>query len=421
MSCGGDDTVTIATRSAAASHVGKVRANNQDSGYAGRGLFIVADGMGGHAGGDVASAIVVNRMREADVEYPSVDDAEFSLASSLVAANQLLGETVYDHPELTGMGTTASALAFVDDRIALAHIGDSRVYRYRDGELAQITKDHTFVQRLVDSGRITPEEALVHPRRSVLMRVLGDVDGSPEIDTEIFEAVPGDRWLLCSDGLSSYVDERDIVGVLERSLDPQSAADALVKITLDHGAPDNVTVVVIDVVDGEPENRRPVTVGSAEKPLDFGPDHNKRTPTTRIPTLLRHPIRTHNEEAHEEFVPEQDDYIRQLIHEDHQREIRRRVAWIAGIILVLGLIFGGGAWAYNWSQSRYYVGEADGVVTIYQGVQQDLGPVKLSHVYEKSNVKVSSLSSYEREQVRDTISAGTLSEAEQVVDRLKHG
>ena len=154
-------------RTAALSHVGKIRANNQDSGYAGTHLFVVADGMGGHAGGDVASAIATKRIAEADEAYHAPVDAEIALQSAMIAANSLLAETVFEHSELTGMGTTVSSLVRVGDQVVIAHIGDSRIYRYRDGELEQVTADHTFVQRLVDSGRITPEEAAVHPRRSV--------------------------------------------------------------------------------------------------------------------------------------------------------------------------------------------------------------------------------------------------------------
>ena len=205
-------------RSAAVSHVGKIRSDNQDSGYAGRHLFVVADGMGGHAGGDVASAIAAKRISEVDKLYTSANDAEFALQSALLAANSLIAETVFDHIELTGMGTTVSGLLRVGNRVALAHIGDSRIYLWRDGKLEQISKDHTFVQRLVDSGRITPEEAAVHPRRAVLMRVLGDVDAAPELDTTVLDTRPGDRWLLCSDGLSSYVTDDKIAAVL--GLDP---------------------------------------------------------------------------------------------------------------------------------------------------------------------------------------------------------
>ncbi|MDF2443514.1 MAG: family protein phosphatase [Subtercola sp.] len=157
--------MALVTESAAVSHVGRVRANNQDSGYAGQSLFAVADGMGGHAGGDVASALALNKLLEIDGEYSSAVDAEFALQEAIVSANAILAEAVYEHPELTGMGTTLSALVRVGHSVALAHIGDSRIYRFRDGKLTQITTDHTFVQRLVDNGRITAEEAKVHPRR----------------------------------------------------------------------------------------------------------------------------------------------------------------------------------------------------------------------------------------------------------------
>ncbi|HEU4807742.1 MAG TPA: Stp1/IreP family PP2C-type Ser/Thr phosphatase, partial [Homoserinimonas sp.] len=233
-------------RSAAVSHVGKIRANNQDSGYAGSNLFVVADGMGGHAGGDVASAIAIKRVVEVDKSFASPHDAEFALQSALLAANSLIAETVFEHPELTGMGTTVSAILRLDGKLAVAHIGDSRIYRFRSGRLEQITADHTFVQRLVDSGRITAEEAAVHPRRSVLMRVLGDVDASPEIDTAVIDTLPGDRWLLCSDGLSSYVSDDKITTALKSIADPDAAAGRLVKDALDQGAPDNVTVVIVD-------------------------------------------------------------------------------------------------------------------------------------------------------------------------------
>ncbi|WP_349814785.1 Stp1/IreP family PP2C-type Ser/Thr phosphatase [Curtobacterium sp. MCJR17_043] len=264
--------------------MGRIRANNQDSGYAGQHLFAVADGMGGHAGGDVASAIAIRRIREVDREFTSAHDAEFALQSALIAANQLITETVFEHQELTGMGTTVSAMIRVGDQLAIAHIGDSRIYRWRDGELQQITSDHTFVQRLVDSGRITPEEAAVHPRRSVLMRVLGDVDAAPEVDTAVMDIRPGDRWLLCSDGLSSYLAEERIRHALASSMDANQVTQRLVKETLDHGAPDNVTVVVLDVTDSEPgeDDDAATTVGSAAAPLTF------EAPTGRKPIRLPH-------------------------------------------------------------------------------------------------------------------------------------
>ena len=278
------------SHSAAASHVGKIRTNNQDSGYAGHTLFVVADGMGGHAGGDVASAIATKRIMEADKGYLSAQDAEFALQAALIAANSQLAETVFEHAELTGMGTTVSAMVVLHDQVAIAHIGDSRIYLLRDNELSQITTDHTFVQRLVDSGRITEAEAMVHPRRSVLMRVLGDVEASPEIDTSILATRAGDRWLICSDGLSGVVSNTGIGNALKSSLDAQAVADRLVKESLDGGAPDNVTIVIVDIGEDVQRQGDPVVVGSASAPLAFG-EEPARTRAPRIPSLRLHPVR----------------------------------------------------------------------------------------------------------------------------------
>jgi protein phosphatase len=404
-------------KSTAVSHVGKIRANNQDSGYAGTQLFVVADGMGGHAGGDVASAIALKRVMEADRQFASAADAEFALQSALSAANTMLAETVFEHPELTGMGTTVSAILRSGSQIAIAHIGDSRIYLLRDGALKQITADHTFVQRLVDSGRITPEEAAVHPRRSVLMRVLGDVDSAPEIDTTVFDVLPGDRWLLCSDGLSSYVSDDKLLHVLSTIPSVKDAADRLVKESLDQGAPDNVTVVIVDI-DETPESASvPVmVVGSAAAPLTFEGESGRRP--LRLPTLLLHPLKS--TQAHEDshFEPESDEYLDELILEDRRRARRRRVAWLVGIALVVVLIATALFVGYRWSQSLYYVGADGQTVAIYRGVQQDLGPISLHSIYSETSVKLDDLPSYTRKTVEDTISASDLDDARAIIKRL---
>jgi len=403
-------------KSAAVSHVGKVRANNQDSGYAGVHLFVVADGMGGHAGGDVASAIAIQRIVTIDRAFHSADEAEQALHAGLTAANGVLAETVFDHTELTGMGTTVSGLVLVGDKVALAHIGDSHIYLLREGELRQITADHTFVQRLVDSGRITEEEAAVHPRRSVLMRVLGDVDATPEIDTEILDTKPGDRWLLCSDGLSSYVSHDKIRAALLAHDQPDDAADKLVKDALDQGAPDNVTIVILDIDgSGSAAHHPPLIVGSAASPLQFDGDPVRKA--MRLPSLLLHPLKsTKGEDSH--FEPESDDYIEELILEDRRRAKRRQITWLVAVILVIGLIAGGLAVGYNWTQSRYFVGEHEGVVAIFRGVQQDVGPISLSTLYRDTDIALDSLSVYSRSTIERTISASNLSDAERIVDQL---
>ncbi|RXZ46244.1 PP2C family protein-serine/threonine phosphatase [Agromyces binzhouensis] len=400
--------------SAAVSHVGRVRASNQDSGYAGRRLFLVADGMGGHAGGDVASAIATRRIADADADYDSTADAAAALESALLSANRNLEETVAEHSELTGMGTTTSAMLVQRDRVVIAHIGDSRVYLFRSGELSQVSTDHTFVQRLVDAGRITAEEAMVHPRRSVLMRVLGDVEASPEIDTMVIDTHPGDRWMLCSDGLSGVVSFDDIHEMLAADAGAKQVADRLVKASLDGGAPDNVTVVVVDIGDPPAPDTPPLIVGSAAAPLAFGtaPEPARR-PGIRLTPFRPHPV----QETH--FEPDSEEFYDELIEEDERRRRRRRIMWGFWIALLIGAIVTVTALGYQWTQTRYYVGEYNGRVAIYQGIQQDLGPISLHRLHSETTVDIADLKAYDQQRVEQTITAGTLEEAARIVDRLE--
>ena len=400
--------------SAAVSHVGRIRSNNQDSGYAGRRLFLVADGMGGHAGGDIASAIATRRISEADADYANAPEAAAALEGALVAANRQLAETVADHSELTGMGTTVSALLLEHDRVVIAHIGDSRIYLLRSGELSQITTDHTFVQRLVDAGRITAEEAMVHPRRSVLMRVLGDVESSPEIDSMVLDTRPGDRWMLCSDGLSGVVSFDELHEQLAADAGAKQVADRLVKASLDGGAPDNVTVVVIDVGDPAAPETPPLVVGSAAAPLAFGAAAEPvRARGIRLPTLRPHPV----QETH--FEPDSADYFDELIEEDARRRRRRRWMWGFWIVLLIAAIVAAFALGYQWTQTRYYVGDSNGRVAIFQGIQQDLGPISLHELHTETTIDVADLRTYDQQRVEQTISAGSFSEAQRIVQRLE--
>ena len=404
--------------SAAGSHVGKVRANNQDSGYAGEHLFVVADGMGGHAGGDVASALAIQSIAHVDQPFETAADAVEALRSALLEANHELAETVFEHPELAGMGTTVSSIVRVGDRLAVAHIGDSRIYRWRAGTLTQVTKDHTFVQRLVDSGRITAEEAAVHPRRSVLMRVLGDVDLTPEIDVEVFDTRPGDRWLICSDGLSGYVTEVRMGEMLDEHPDAAAAIEALIDESLDNGAPDNVTVVIVGVDDSPSSSvGNAVMVGSAAKPLTYSATIAKRS--VRLPSILLHPLTSSTVPADEHFEPESEEYLRELIAEDARRKVRRRITWSVGVLLIASLIVGVLVAGYQWTQSRYFVGVSNGSVAVFQGVQQNIGPFPLSTVYFESDIDIDDLSPFSRERVESTINADDLSDALSIIDRLQ--
>ena len=398
--------------SAAISHTGKVRSNNQDSGYAGSNLFVVADGLGGHAGGDVASSLAISRLEGLDRPYESTAEAERALRDSISDAAVDLIDTVGARPELAGMGTTVSALIMVDDYAVIAHIGDSRIYLYRDGALTQITTDHTFVQRLVDSGRITPEEARYHPRRSVLMRVLGDMDTDPELDTFIMPTQPGDRWLLCSDGLSGVVDDPHTAKALGQGLAPGRTADNLLKQALDGGAPDNVTIVIVDVGGQHPLfSGTPTIVGSASNPV--GVEVPAAAP--RRSSWLHPNRQAANEPTHFEPAPE---FLEELIEEDRRRARRRRIGWIAGVVLVLAIIAGAAWIGYQWTQTRFYVGADEDTVVIYQGVQQNIGPISLSTPYEDTGIPLDSLSEFARATVEQTISANSLSHARQIVSGI---
>ena len=403
--------------SAASSHIGKVRASNQDSGSVGRHLYVVADGMGGHAGGDVASAIAVQHLYALDHPYDSVEAAREELFRSILSAGEELTQAVVEHPELTGMGTTVSAMIRVKSSMVIGHIGDSRIYRLREGVLEQITADHTFVQRLVDSGRITAEEAAVHPRRSVLMRVLGDVDADPDIDTHVIDTQPGDKWLLCSDGLSGYVSERDIAETLLTVDDPELACHKLITQSLSEGAPDNVTVVIVRVDeerDTSPPSE-PRMVGSAAGPMTYESGPIARKPA--LPAMLLHPLRA-LPPADEHFEPEAD-YLEELIREDRRRLIRRRITWSLSVLVIAGAIVGAGFGAYQWTQTRYFVGENDGVVAIFRGVPENVGPFELSSLYEESSIKIDDLLVFEQERLEAAIPAESLEDARDILDRLR--
>jgi PPM family protein phosphatase len=242
--------MTMHVRWAAVTDQGRVRSNNQDCFYAGERLLVVADGMGGMAAGDVASRIAVEAMSSLDMPIDNENQMD-ALHKALETANGRIAETVAGDPALQGMGTTLTAVIFSGDRAALAHVGDSRAYLLRDGRLNQLTKDDTYVQMLVDQGLIRPEEAAGHPRRAVVTQALQGEPVSPSY--VIVEPEPGDRWLLCSDGLTTVVPPERIEAELLAQPEPQQAAERLVQLALEGGGPDNVTVIVADLTTDDRE------------------------------------------------------------------------------------------------------------------------------------------------------------------------
>ncbi|ETJ01701.1 MAG: Phosphoprotein phosphatase, partial [Actinomyces urogenitalis DORA_12] len=256
--------MTISLRYAARSSVGLVRASNQDSAYAGPHLMAMCDGMGGPAGGDIASAVAISHLIPLDADSHQAGELLGLLRGAIQEAHADLVARSTAEPDLAGLGTTCVAVMRSGNKLAMVHVGDSRAYLLREGELTQVTTDHTFVEYLVETGRLTREQARQHPQRSVLLRVLGDADGEVQLDESIREAVPGDRWLLCSDGLSGPVTAATIGEVLAGVEDPALAADQLIDLAERAGGPDNITAVVFDVVEDDPTPQmEPQVVGSA--------------------------------------------------------------------------------------------------------------------------------------------------------------
>lgn len=396
--------MTIALRYAARSDVGLVRATNQDSGFAGPHLLMVADGMGGHAGGDIASSIAVATMAPLDEEAHGPDQALTELDRSLHEAQAALLQRAKEEPRLQGMGTTVTALLRAGNKLVMAHIGDSRAYLLRDGELVQVTSDHTFVEYLVQTGRITPEEADVHPQRSVVMRVLGDHDVEIVPDLSVREARAGDRWLLCSDGLSGVVSADTLKETLRTIEDVEECADHLVQLALRGGAHDNVTLIVADVVelDALPDGAGPstarVVVGSAAA-IHTPPTIAQDGPAARAAALAR----STSSPADDDLVEEPD---------PPRRVWLRALTWLGGVAVLAGITWGG----YAWTQTQYFVGVHEGQVTVFRGIPQRIGSIELSTPLESNGQAVDVLPDNVRERVEQTIAATSLANAREIAD-----
>jgi protein phosphatase len=412
--------VSIALRYAARSDVGLVRSNNQDSAYAGPHLLVVADGMGGHAGGDVASSVAIAALAPLDGESHGPDDALDELERALEEAREEIIARSEVNPELAGMGTTVTAILRAGNKLAMVHLGDSRGYLLREGVLTQVTSDHTFVQHLVNTGKITPEEAEHHPQRSVVMRVLGDFDVDIAPDLSVREARAGDRWLLCSDGLSGFVSGETIARTLHELTDVDTCAERLVQLALRAGGGDNVTVVVADVLeldqvrDGAGPTTNAVVVGSAAINRNR-PTSAQDGPAARAAELSRQAAAS-TPGAGVPAVPDADDDGEDADERRARRRRRRRAAvlWVVGLLLLAGAGFG----FYRWTQTQYYVGVDDESVAVYQGIPQSIGPLSLSRVVETSDVRVDDLPPFVRDRVEQTIPSSSLADARDRVTTL---
>lgn len=391
--------MALALRYAARSDIGLLREGNEDSGYAGPRLLVIADGMGGHAAGEVASSVAVAVLSTLDEDSPGPDVLD-RLSGAVHNANSHLRDMVAGDPELDGMGTTLTALLRAGSRFGLVHVGDSRAYLLRDHELQQITRDHTFVQMLVDDGRISADEADHHPQRHAVLRALDGRD-DVELDLSVREARPGDRYLLCSDGLSGVVSEDTLRDTLDGDQDPERVVETLVDLALRGGGPDNITAIVADVVEVDAgPSAVPMVVGAAAEGA-------VRRPAPDSPAAKAAALSPPQTPRHRELEDELD---------GHRPHWGRRVLLL---LLLVALLGGGGYGAWAWSQTQYYVGAEADQVAIFRGLTQDVGPLKTSRLYARQDVALADLPAYHRERVEADIPATDLSDARRIVTTLR--
>ena len=390
--------MTLALRFAARSHPGLLRSNNQDSVYAGPRLLAVADGMGGHAAGDVASAVTIAAVAPLDEDAPGADLLD-ALQSAARSANDHLRDMVTGDDSLRGMGTTLVALLFAGSRLGLLHIGDSRCYLLRDGELTQITHDHTLVQSLVDEGRITEADASVHPQRSVITRVL---DGRDDVDFDLSvrEARVGDRYLVCSDGLTGPVGSLETLREAMSIADPQEAVDRLVQLALRGGGPDNVTVIVAEVIDEEAPSGQPIIAGAAAESPQEAPAGIADSAASRA------------------RVAEGRDTPEPVRSRPAAAPSKRRQRTVVGLLLLALLLAIGGSIGYAYIRSQYFVGVADGNVAIFRGVHGSVAGLSLNSLQDRTTLDADRLSDVERERLEDGFVAKDRADAQAIVARL---
>ena len=412
---------------AAISDVGRVRKDNQDSGYVGPHLIAVCDGVGGAARGDIASSTAIAQLRKLDETPPTPDTTDHDLLDlvnkALHRAHDRIAELVDKNPSLDGTSTTATVALFDGDhRIGMGHVGDSRAYLFRDGEISQITHDHTFVQTLIDEGRITEADARVHPHKNLILRA---IDGRHDLEPDLFvlELKVGDRLLVCSDGASGVLPAGRLADILSGG-SPDYAAVELVRASLEAGSSDNVTCLVAELVDGSPGDveATPLLVGAA---ADM---RARRTRGAKAGSLFRG-HRSGDTGEMEPVRAEIPDEVGFAIPSDPADPETARYApiapsrhtWLSRLLVlavVVGVLWVIGAAAWSWSQRQYFVGEQDGTVVIFRGIDTSLPGLDLSKPYEKSNVTLDRLSDFDAESVRGGLDATSLDDARHKVENL---
>ncbi len=378
--------MTFALHFALRSDVGLLREGNEDSAYAGPRLLAIADGMGGHAAGEVASAVAIFALAPLDKRNLSRGEEMLdALAAAVAAARDTLHDMSVSDPAVEGMGTTLTAMLWAGAQVAVCHIGDSRAYLLRDNDLYQITRDHTLIQSLVDEGRLSPAAAANHPQRSLIMRALqGSTEAEP--DLAIHEAKLGDRYLLCSDGLTDVVSDEDVHEVLTTMADADEAVGHLITLAIRGGGPDNITCIVADVIDESsplsPTRKTQLAGaaanGDARTLLRAATGHD----TADGPTGLTSRASLNGRTGRSADQADETD--------DAQDEPRRRWPVVTTILVVLLAVVVAGLYVgYRVTQGQYYVGADGGRVSIYRGINEKIAFISLSSVYRRTDIPLS--------------------------------
>jgi serine/threonine protein phosphatase PrpC len=375
----------VKATAAARSDVGQVREGNEDAYLVEEPLFGVADGMGGHVAGDVASQTAVSVITEKASGTASPD----VLPELLKEANTAIWEKAQSDPSLHGMGTTCTLLLLDNEQAFFAHVGDSRAYLLRDDELSQVTEDHTLVQRMVKEGRLNREDANAHPQRSIITRALG-VDPQVQVDTFEIRVRDGDRLLLCSDGLTSMVSDSRIQEILTGESDPQRAGDRLIALANEAGGEDNITVVIVDIGDGSRSATSPAVQGEPQRQTTDPSGPEAASPAQASDDLAARP--------------------------------RRWLRVLVAIVLSVAIVVAGGfiAVRYFVMDRSYFVGVNDaGLVTIYRGIPQDIAGVDLKEEEEITTLALTEIPEFLRNDVEEGITAESLDDAHSRVDDLE--
>lgn len=402
--------MTLVLRYAARSDRGLVRSSNQDSVYAGPRLLALADGMGGHAAGEVASKVVIASLAPLDDDEPG-DDLVTQLREAVQQGNQAISELVANDPDLDGMGTTLTAVLFSGSRLGLVHVGDSRAYLLRNGQFSQITRDDSFVNELLEQGRITEDEAATHPQRSLLLKALTGHEVEPSLTVR--EARAGDRYLLCSDGLSGMV-SNDTLAEAMQIPDPQECADRMIELALKGGGTDNVTVIIADVVDVDFGEDAPIVGGAAGDGSDEG--HQGDSPAARARALTAPPPPQQPAEQAEQAP-------------DPKAKRRKRIRLLVAFGLALVLLTAAAIATRYFVLRQYYVGVGSNQeVVVFQGVPGSILGFDLHRVTEGScppeaslcePLRVQDLQQDARVAVRNGVKRDGLSESRDYIDTLR--